>query len=93
MVIPAHLSACCVFATAFLAARTLGGLDIFGGLSIKILIEHLPNYDIHYLQSLIGVAVAVDAHLYGYIMGILAQLVYWGVKAFKKPADVQSSID
>ena len=71
------------FATAFLAARTLGGLDIFGGLSIKILIEHLPNYDIHYLQSLIGVAVAVDAHLYGYIMGILAQLVYWGVKAFK----------
>ncbi len=52
-------------------------LIFFGGLSIKILLEHLPNYDIHYLQSLIGVAVAVDAHLYGYIMGILVQAVYW----------------
>jgi rhomboid family GlyGly-CTERM serine protease len=50
----------------------------FGGLAIKIGLEHLPNYDILYLKSLIGVAVAVDAHLYGFIMGILAQLLFLG---------------
>lgn len=61
-------------------------LIFFGGLSIKILLEHLPNYDIHYLQSLIGVAVAVDAHLYGYIMGILAQALYWILQAVINPA-------
>lgn len=61
-------------------------LIFFGGLTIKIILEHLPNYDIHYLQSLIGVAVAVDAHLYGYIMGILAQCAYWGLQLFKKRA-------
>jgi rhomboid family GlyGly-CTERM serine protease len=51
-------------------------LIFFGGLTIKIVMEHLPNYDIHYLQSLIGVAVAVDAHLYGFIMGIVLQVAF-----------------
>ncbi|HEY6529758.1 MAG TPA: rhombosortase [Cellvibrionaceae bacterium] len=66
-------------------------LIFFGGLSIKIGLEHLPNYDVFYLQSLIGVAVAVDAHLYGYIMGILVQLAFllWCKLRTIKPAQAR----
>lgn len=62
-------------------------LIFFGGLTIKIITEQLPNYDIQYLRSVIGVAVAVDAHLYGYIMGIIAEstCLLW---AFKNKARV-----
>jgi rhomboid family GlyGly-CTERM serine protease len=66
-------------------------LIFFGGLSIKIGLEHLPNYDVFYLQSLIGVAVAVDAHLYGYIMGIVAQLAFllWSKLRKLEPAQAR----
>lgn len=44
---------------------------VYVGLLIKILLEQAPDYNIHYLQDLIGVAVAIDAHLYGFVSGSL----------------------
>jgi rhomboid family GlyGly-CTERM serine protease len=40
-------------------------------LSGKIALEQMPGYDINYLREEIGVAVAVEAHLSGFITGVL----------------------
>lgn len=46
----------------------------------KILYEQMPGYDINYLQSEIGVAVAIDAHLWGVSSGLLlaVAILSWG---------------
>jgi rhomboid family GlyGly-CTERM serine protease len=36
----------------------------------KIASEHVPDYDVNYLRDKIGVAVAVEAHLSGYVAGV-----------------------
>lgn len=51
-------------------------LFMFSGLTIKIISEQMPGYDVDYLRAVIGVAVGVDAHLYGYIGGLIAQCAY-----------------
>lgn len=72
----AFIGVLCFSLLHFWSRAPLVALIFFGGLTAKIVMEHLPNYDINYLQSLIGVAVAVDAHLYGFIMGIVLQMLY-----------------
>ncbi|MEY4589338.1 MAG: hypothetical protein RL497_1414 [Pseudomonadota bacterium] len=72
----AFIGVLCFSLLHFWRRAPLVALIFFGGLSIKIGLEHLPNYDVNYLQSLIGVAVAVDAHLYGFIMGIIAEISF-----------------
>lgn len=52
----------------------------------KILWEQLPGYDVHYLQDEIGVAVAVDAHLWGAISGGVLALVVLGLAAARRRA-------
>ena len=42
----------------------------------KIIWEQLPGYDVNYLRSKIDAAVIVDAHLYGYIGGIVLYLIF-----------------
>jgi rhomboid family GlyGly-CTERM serine protease len=39
-------------------------------LTSKMVMEHTPNYDVNYLRDEIGVAVAVEAHLSGFITGV-----------------------
>ncbi len=41
----------------------------------KIIYEQMPTYDIYYLKDEIGVAVAVDAHLWGVVSGAVLGLI------------------
>jgi rhomboid family GlyGly-CTERM serine protease len=45
-------------------------------LTVKIAVEQMPNFDNAYLLSTIGGLVAVDAHLYGVLVGVLCTVVY-----------------
>jgi rhomboid family GlyGly-CTERM serine protease len=86
----AFIGVLCFSLLHFWSRAPLVALIFFAGLTAKIVMEHLPNYDIHYLQSLIGVAVAVDAHLYGFLMGIIVQILFllWRYLHLKAPVEV-----
>lgn len=47
---------------------------ILGALTFKVIYEQLPDYDANYLKDYIHAPVAVDAHLYGTLAGII-----WGL--------------
>ena len=44
---------------------------LFFGLSWKVISQQMPHFDTDYLRSTIGAAVIVEAHLYGYLGGII----------------------
>ncbi len=46
-------------------------------ISIKIVWEQLPGFDVNYMRDQIGAAVIVDAHLYGYVSGFFIYIVIW----------------
>lgn len=51
----------------------------------KIVYEQLPGFDVNYLRAQIGTAVIVDAHLYGFISGVILYLFAWLMKMEKYP--------
>ena len=55
---------------------------LFIGLLVKIISEQMPGYNLYYLQPIIGVAVATDAHLYGFISGTLTAGAGWFVQRY-----------
>lgn len=48
----------------------------FVGLLIKVVYEQLPGFDANHLHDVINAAVVVDAHLYGFIAGVLLAVGY-----------------
>lgn len=47
----------------------------------KIAMEQMPGYDVDYLREEIGVAVAVESHLSGFVSGALLGLLMIGLRA------------
>lgn len=50
---------------------------VFVAMSARIWQEQQPGYDIHQMMSVIGGAVAVDAHLYGALASLPVTLLLW----------------
>ncbi len=50
---------------------------LIGLVFVKIIYEHRPDYQATYLQTLMPVPVAYDAHLYGAITGLVFGLGHW----------------
>lgn len=48
---------------------------LLAGLILRTVLEQLPGYDVHYLNTVIGLPVAVNAHAYGVASGLLFSLV------------------
>lgn len=58
------------------------GLLLLGG---KIVYEQFPNYDVNYLMAEIGVPVAVEAHMFGFIAGTAGGLLLCSFNRLRQP--------
>lgn len=50
---------------------------VFVGMAYRLWSEQQPGYDVNYMQSSIGGAVMVDAHLYGALAALLVVPLLW----------------
>lgn len=59
---------------------TLGWLLLAG----KIVYEQLPSYDVNYLMAEIGVPVAIEAHMFGFIAGTAGGLLVCSINRLRQ---------
>lgn len=52
------------------------------GITAKVIYEHSAYFDVMHMKDDIGSAIAVDAHLYGYMSGIVLIACFWVAKRF-----------